>query len=118
MDYGTYKAFLKKPCDKCLKPSESRLQTVYGSLLCEDCWDDYLFTDEGKVEYIVGIIRGDYPMEYFDADFLGHCAVQWQKHKGQFNISDEGIAHIEHRAKCLGLMQKNIITSVCKIDYL
>lgn len=71
--------YIKRPCDKCLKPVESRLLNAYGALLCEDCWDDYLFTDEGKVEYIIGITRGDYPMEYFDADFLGLCATQWNK---------------------------------------
>ena len=96
--------YAKRPCDKCLRSVETRLLNVYGTLLCEDCWDDYLFTDEGKVEYIIGITRGDYPIEYFDADFLGMCATQWYKNKDQFDISDDEIARIEDLAKLIDLL--------------
>ena len=98
------RGYAKRPCDKCLRSTETRLLTAYGALLCEDCWDDYLFSDEGKVEYIIGLTRGDYPIEYFDADFLGHCAVQWHKNKNQFDFADEEIAHIEQLANLLGLL--------------
>jgi hypothetical protein len=73
-------------------------------LLCPDCYDDYLFTDEGKVEYVIGIVRGDYPMDYFDADFLGEIGVQWNKHKKFFSLAPEVIADIEKRAKLIGLL--------------
>lgn len=91
-------------CDKCFKYSQERLLTAYGALLCEDCWDDYLFTPEGKVEYLFGIARGDYPATEFDADFLGFAAVQWQKNKNQFDIGDEEIARLETILKQLGLL--------------
>lgn len=77
--------------------------TAYGELLCPDCYDDYLFTDEGKVEYIIGIVRGDYPMDYFDADFLGNAVTQWNKNKKYFELPTEAIADIESKAEIIGL---------------
>ena len=39
-------------CDKCQIPSFNRLLNVYGALLCEECWDEYINTPAGKVEYL------------------------------------------------------------------
>lgn len=78
--------------------------TAYGELLCPDCYDDYLFTDEGKVEYVIGIVSGDYPMDCFDADFLGEIGVQWNKHKKHLVLDHNIIADIEKRARIIGLL--------------
>lgn len=88
-------------CDKCLTPSADRILNVYGALLCEDCWDDYICTPEGKVEYLVGIARADYPASEFDADFLGYALVQWHKNRNQLDISEEEIEEIEDKLKQL-----------------
>lgn len=95
---------MKSLCDKCLKKNYDTLLTAYGASLCEDCWDDYLFTPEGKVEYLLGIARGDYPATEFDADFLGEAAVQWQKNKNIFDIEDSEILRLETILKQLGLL--------------
>ena len=79
--------------------------TAYGDLLCADCYDDYLFTDEGKVEYVIGIVSGDYSMDCFDADFLGEIGVQWNRFKKFFELAPEVIADIEKRAKFIGLLK-------------
>ena len=81
-----------------------KFHTAYGELLCPDCYDDYLFTDEGKVEYVIGIVSGDYPMDYFDADFLGEIGAQWNKHKKYFELSSDVIEDIEKRARFIGLL--------------
>lgn len=91
-------------CDICYKPSKERLLTAYGALVCENCWDEYLFTPEGKVEYLIGIVNGDYPASTFDADFLGYAAVQWEKHKNQFDMSTDELKTFEVKLKELGLL--------------
>jgi hypothetical protein len=61
-------------------------------------------TDKGKVEYLVGIVRGDYPMDYFDADFLGHVATCWRRYIYEINLTDDEMAEIEAKAVALGLL--------------
>lgn len=78
--------------------------TAYGELLCADCYDDYLFTEEGKVEYVIGIVDGDYTMDCFDADFLGELGVQWNKHRKYLALPDDTIAYVEKKAQFIGLL--------------
>ena len=91
-------------CIKCGKEISNPFITAYGERRCEDCWDDYLMTDKGKVEYLIGICRGDYPMSDFDADFLGHVAVCWNTYKEKLNISIQQIIAIEEKAEQLGIL--------------
>lgn len=93
-------------CVKCSKAvcSVNMLITAYGEIRCEDCWDDYLMTDKGKVEYFIGIIRGDYPMDYFDADFLGHVVVCWKKYRDELNLTVKEIRELEAKAELIGLL--------------
>lgn len=95
---------MKSLCDACSNPKHDKLLTAYGTELCEDCWDDYLFTPEGKVEYLLGIARGDYPVTEFDVDFLGEAAVQWQRNKNVFDIENSEILRLETILKQLGLL--------------
>ena len=90
-------------CYKCGKLLDNVLTTAYGEMRCEDCWDDYLMTDRGKVEYLIGITRGDYPMDYFDADFLGWVASCWKKYRDELNLTMLDIKLIEAKAEELGL---------------
>ena len=87
-------------CNQCGKESISNfiLTTVYGEQLCEDCWDDYLMTDKGKLEYFVGICKGDYPTSDFDADFLGHISECWKRYKNLIDYSDFEIYKFEQKA--------------------
>lgn len=78
--------------------------TAYGDVLCPTCYDDYLFTAEGKVEYVIGIVSGDYPMDCFDAEFLDEIGVQWNKYKKYFVLAPEIIEDIEKRARFIGLL--------------
>lgn len=64
-------------CNKCDKVLGETLVTAFGEVLCEDCWDEYICTPTGKVEYILGIARGDYPAAEFDDDFLKSAAKSW-----------------------------------------
>lgn len=92
-------------CAKCGKPLEGEFfKTAYGEERCTDCYDDYLMTDKGKVEYLIGIVREDFPMYDFDADFLGHVVVCWKKYKDQLNMKLPEINRIEAKARVLGLL--------------
>lgn len=68
-------------CNKCNKVLGEYLLTAYGDAICEDCWDEYICTNEGKVEYLLGICRGDYPAAEFDDDFLKEVAQSWEENK-------------------------------------
>lgn len=91
-------------CANCDKTRGEFLKTAYGDYLCEDCWDDYICSDAGKLEYLIGICRGDYPAEDFDADFLGSVATSWMTHYNQLELSPEEIMEIEEKAKELKLL--------------
>jgi uncharacterized radical SAM superfamily protein len=91
-------------CENCGKKTLDTLINVFKEELCEDCWDDYLMTDRGKLEYFIGIAKGDLPIEEFDADFLGHCCVLWEEYKYSFPFSIKKINDIESMAKDVGLL--------------
>lgn len=93
-----------KSCSKCTQKTLNIFTTAYSEHLCEDCWDDYLWTDFGKVEYFIGICHGDYPLSDFDADFLGHVVTQWYINKETLSLSKKEILQIETIAKNIGLI--------------
>ena len=91
-------------CEKCGKKTYDLLTTVYGDIRCEDCWDDYLMTDRGKVEYFVGICREDYPMSDYDDDFLGRISSCWKQYCSEVALPPSEIRKIVAKAKTLGLL--------------
>ena len=93
-----------KFCDKCGKPLIEGFHTAYGGYRCEDCWDDYLMTDYGKVEYFIGICRGEYPMSDFDADFLGWVVFCWKSYRSDLNLYLSEIHQLEAKARAIGLL--------------
>ena len=91
-------------CAKCGKALGECLQTVYGEKRCEDCWDDYLMTDRGKVEYFVGICREEYPMSDFDADFLGWVSACWKRYRDELNLTMIETNKLETKARAVSLL--------------
>jgi hypothetical protein len=91
-------------CEKCGKPTLDTLINVFSEELCLDCWDDYLMTDRGKVEYFIGIVKEELPIEDYDADFLGHIAVCWNNYKSELNHASTMMAFYEAKAKELGIL--------------
>lgn len=91
-------------CIECGFQSEDTFRTVYGEVLCEDCWDDYLCSKRGKVEYFVGICSGELPVEEFDADFLGSVAKSYMINHDKLELTREQKAALEERAIELGLL--------------
>ena len=91
-------------CAKCGKPLGSYVTTAYGEVRCESCYDDYLMTDKGKVEYFIGICTGELPISDYDADFLGHVSVCWRNYRAQLDMSIAEVNLLEARAIDLGIL--------------
>ena len=91
-------------CAKCGKETANLTMTAYGDYRCEHCYDDYLMTDRGKVEYLLGIVFGEFPVDDYDADFLGHVATCWNKYRNELMISASGRTFIEYNASVMGLL--------------
>ena len=91
-------------CVKCGKPLGSFITTAYGENRCEDCYDDYLMTDKGKVEYFIGLFTGELDMKDYDADFLGHVSVCWTKYRAQLDLTLAEVRLLENQAKALGIL--------------
>ncbi len=91
-------------CDHCNKSKQVLRKTAYGELLCIDCWNEYLCTDTGMIEYFIGIIREEYDISNFDADFLGELSRSWYENKIVTTFKDTEICLIETIAKHKGLL--------------
>ena len=91
-------------CANCDKTRGEFLKTAYGDYLCEDCWDDYIWSDEGKAEYLIGICYGGLPVDEFDADFLGLVVQSYLDHKEELDFEPAQLLELEDKAMELGLL--------------
>jgi hypothetical protein len=93
-------------CSECWKKvGELDFTTnVYGDILCDDCWDDYINSDRGKVEYFVAVVKDEEDIRAFDADALGEIAASWKRNKHRTDFSKETIELFEKKATELGLL--------------
>ena len=90
-------------CVNCGKTRGEFLKTAYGELLCEDCWDDYICSDAGKLEYFIGFCREDYHPDEFDADFVYEAVKNWKLNSNMLDLTPQQIAEIETKARELGI---------------
>ena len=91
-------------CAVCDASHKELLKTAYGKYICGDCWDDYICTDRGRLEYLIGICNEDYPMSDFDADFLGQVVESWKIYGPATVLSNLELSEIENKARKLGLL--------------
>ena len=91
-------------CNKCDSHHKELLHTAYDEFICVDCWDDYITTDHGLLEYMIGICNGDYPASDFDADFLGEVALSWKRHFHKVALPPHTVAAITINAHLKGLL--------------
>jgi recombinational DNA repair protein (RecF pathway) len=89
-------------CDKTL--GGDSFKTAYGDWLCEDCWDEYINTEAGRLEYLIGICAGDLPVDEFDAEFLCEVAKSWMIHYNMLDFTPQQRAEIEEKARELGIL--------------
>lgn len=80
------------------------IKNVYGEFLLSCNWDEYLESDKGKVEYLIGIVRNKYQLEDFDADFLGEVAISWNNYKHELDLSEKELEEFEIAATSLGIL--------------
>lgn len=91
-------------CANCDKTDGEFLKTAYGDWLCEDCWDEYICTKVGMLEHLIGICKRDYPIDDYDADFLGEVAKSWRTHATMLDLTTEELTELEQKAIELGIL--------------
>jgi hypothetical protein len=91
-------------CANCGFRHEDLLKTAYGDFLCEDCWDDYICTDAGRLEYFIGFCREDYHPDEFDADFVYEAVKSYQINYDKLDLTAEQLTELENKAKELGIL--------------
>lgn len=91
-------------CANCDKDRGELLKTAYGDFLCEDCWDDYICSDAGRLEYFIGFCREDYHPDEFDADFVYEAIKSYKINYNMLDFTEEQRYKLESKAKELGLI--------------
>jgi hypothetical protein len=91
-------------CANCETYHSELLKTAYGDFLCVDCWDEYINTDTGRLEYLIGICHEDYPVTDFDAEFLGEVAKSWSLNYSMLDLTPIERLAIEEKARELGIL--------------
>ncbi len=90
-------------CSKCMCTSYDLIQSAFGDELCEDCWDEYINSDEGLVEYFISICEDENPEE-FDADFLCSVVRAWLEYLPKLALTGQRISELNQKAKELNLL--------------
>lgn len=91
-------------CVNCNETKGEFLKTAYGDFLCEDCWDDYICSDAGRLEYFIGFCREDYHPDEFDADFVYEAIKSYKINYNMLDFTEEQRYKLESKAKELGLI--------------
>lgn len=91
-------------CVNCGFQSDETFRTVYGEVLCEECYSEYICIPEGKAEVFVDICNGVTPLEIFDADYLGLVVQSYLDHKEELDFEPSQLLALEDKARELGLL--------------
>lgn len=100
-------------CGECGKLTDEPFVSAYRTAYCEECWDDYILTDTGKLEFLIGIADKLYSQQMFDADFLGEAVVSWRKFKDLTCLTSKDKIRIEQE-----LAKYNILEYPNILNYL
>lgn len=89
-------------CDKTL--GGDSFKTAYGDWLCEDCWDNYICTEAGLIEDLIGICFGELSINNYDADFLCRVAKSYRINYEKLDLTTKQLIELEQKAKELGIL--------------
>lgn len=90
-------------CSKCKCTSYDLIYSAFGDELCDDCWDEYINSDKGLVEYFISICEDENPDE-FDADFLCSVSRAWLEYLPKLALTGQRISELNQKAKELNLL--------------
>lgn len=90
-------------CSKCGCSTYEPIKTAFGDSLCEDCWDEYINSDRGLIEYFRSICEEENPEEY-DADFLCSVKRAWNEYSNDVYLTGQDIYELEKKAREIGLL--------------
>lgn len=97
------KAIAVTKCDGC-KAETVLHKNAYGMYLCADCWNDYLTTLNGQVEYVIGLASGEYKIAAFSEKDRKFIVEAWNMFKDKLGKTEEELLLIEEAAKATGLV--------------
>lgn len=92
-------------CD-CCKAETALLKNAYGQYLCTDCWNDYLTTERGQVEYVIGATSGEYKGEAFSHIDRRYITNAWNEHSDELGKTAAELEAIEKAAEDAGIIIK------------
>ena len=78
--------------------------TVYGDRYCDSCYDEYLFSNAGKLEYLASLVRGEMSVDMLDAETLCDIAVAWENYHHLLQVSLDEFVALEAKMKELNLI--------------
>lgn len=87
-------------CDECQSEvdEDTLLGTAYGNFICERCWDRYINSEDGLVEYFINIANKDASPRDFNNDILNRIISVWvaaKKSQQLMGLSDSAIEEYE-----------------------
>lgn len=91
-------------CANCDKTNGEFLKTAYGDYLCGDCWDEYICTETGMLEYFIGLCNEDYYASEFDADFICDVVKSYKINYDKLDFTPQQRFELEEKARELGLL--------------
>jgi hypothetical protein len=91
-------------CAECDTHRRDLIKTAYGDYLCEDCWDDYINSDAGRLEYLIAICNEESFVDEFDADFLIGVAKSWMLNFSALDLTPQERYDLEQKARKLGIL--------------
>lgn len=91
-------------CEECGKETDLD-KNAYNKYLCQDCWDEYIHTGTGFVEYAIGLSSGIYKIGAFNDTDKSAIIAAWQANRGNLEkLTDEDKSKIETDCENLGLV--------------
>ena len=100
--YRFTKALIITECNQC-NTEATLYKNAYGHYLCTSCWHRYLATENGQVEYVIGLAFGEYKITAFSEKDRALIVKAWNSYKGQLGKTADEILLIENAAKEAGL---------------
>lgn len=96
------KSMTATQCD-CCKSEAVLYKNAYGQYLCTDCWNDYLTSDRGQVEYMIGVASGEYKRSSFSNEDCTAIQLAWFAYQDELGKTAEELSLIEAAARDAGM---------------
>ena len=88
-------------CNKCSTTTTVLNKNVFGEYLCDACWNSYLTSEQGLLEYYIGLADGAYKVSAFSTDEKKAIKEAWTKYKDLVERTEDEKSLIEQTVENL-----------------